>query len=1277
MKGSDRYIVEREIGTGGMGVVYEAVDRERGASVALKTLKKMDAGAIARFKNEFRLLSDIAHPNLVSLYELVVSEDRLFFTMELVRGVDFVRWVRRSGSRSESPPAQEDIADVSTPDVPAIADDASSEPGERTVLSKLAGPNDVARRARREAPARPARGRNESNALDPRRLRDALRQLAEGVAAIHDKGLLHRDIKPSNVLVTPEGRVVLLDFGVSTELRQEMLRDGESRHLVGTPNYMSPEQGARQVLTPASDWYAVGAMLYVALTGRMPFVGGQDDVLMDKQQFEPPPPSQIATGVPDDLNALCVALMRRNPDRRPSGNDVLRRLGSDARPRLATMAVGTHTSTGGGSRGTIVGREAQLSSLHRCLAAAGRGTPVVALVSGRSGMGKSTLVRQFTDDVEGKNETVVLSGRCFERESVPFKGFDSLVDALSRYLARLSPVEAEGVVPRDAMALVRVFPVLRQVTAFRSERRRPVRTRDPQEIRRRAFSALRELLARLADRSPLVLCIDDVQWADTDSAALLADLVRPPDAPAVLVVAGYRAEDAQTSEFLAVFRDQVEAGVDLRPIELAPLSPEEARELALVHLHGSPRAVTDADRIAAESGGSPLFVEELARHVRDEIRPHDRDFSLEDVLRGRLRRVPAEAARLLETIAVAGRPIAQTLAFQAAEVNDPALLSVLRAGSFVRTRSAHGERYVEPYHDRVRETVVSDMAADALRRCHGRLAFTLERSPNADPEVLAVYFDGAGDRASAANYANIAAQRASQTLAFDRAARLYANAIELDETGDPAALRSLYAAMGEALVHAGRGVDAAEAFIAAGVGAPTSDRLEMQRRASLHFLRAGHVERGLDTLDEVMESAGLRLPRTPRGAVFSLLKTRARLALRGLDFKEREESEIPARVLRDLDTTFTVAEGIGMVDPVMGAYLQALHLLKALRAGEPGRAIRALGGELAFVAVGGSRTEKKANRILERLKAIASQRDDPMLSAIAIGVEGIALYQRGRFLDANPLFEQAERILREHCHGSTWELSIVRMFYIITQQFLGNLETMKRVYNQTLREARGRGDLFAEVTMRCTSGYFMYCLEDEPTRGHEDLDDALARWTDHTYSFQHAMAYFSHVMLDLYENAAERAWERTVKEWPRVTRSLILNAQALRAALRHCRGRAALALARERGDAALLRIARREGQRLIREPVPYATGWGHTLLGAVERVSGDDHRALAHLGHAHRDFAGHGHTMWDAAVRYIAAHVRGGGDGDRVAADVEAEIRAAGVPDPLRLCRVVGPGYLP
>jgi serine/threonine protein kinase len=248
-RGSDRFAVLRCLGAGGMGAVYEAFDRERSEKVALKTLRRLDPGLLYRLKTEFRALQDLHHPNLVHLGELIEAAGQWFFTMELIEGVDFVTYVRSPpAERADSYPTMADI-----PRARRVVEDANTvDVGGPAIALALATPS----LSRTPTPVPnvvlPA-GR-----FDEPRLRAALRGMAEGLLAIHRGGLVHRDVKPSNVLVTREGRVVLLDFGLVYDADADASRDD---HLVGTPAYMAPEQVTGGNASEASDWYAVGVTL--------------------------------------------------------------------------------------------------------------------------------------------------------------------------------------------------------------------------------------------------------------------------------------------------------------------------------------------------------------------------------------------------------------------------------------------------------------------------------------------------------------------------------------------------------------------------------------------------------------------------------------------------------------------------------------------------------------------------------------------------------------------------------------------------------------------------------------------------------------------------------------------------------------------------------------------------------------------------------------------------------------------------------------------------------
>src|SRR5262249_24228958 len=321
--------------------------------------------------------------------------------------------------------------------------------------------------------------------------------------------------------------------------------------------------------------------------------------------------------------------------------------------------------------------------------------------------------------------------------------------------------------------------------------------------------------------------------------------------------------------------------------------------------------------------------------------------SLGKMLQARLHRLPPEARRLLDVVAIAGRPLAQAVAARAAELGaeDRQALSVLRAGHLVRTRGVRDRDEIEAYHDRIREAAVALLAASDQRDCHRRLAVALEGSERADPEAMALHWRGAGETERAAEYAEVAAAKAEQALAFDRAARLYALALELRPPDYPER-RELRAAMAQALANAGHGTEAAEAYLEAAVGAKEADALEYQRRAAEHLMRCGHIDRAMETLRRVVAAADLELPRTPpRRAVMSLLSRRLRLKLRGLRFREHDSTQISPRELRRIDICFSMASVLSKVDTIRGADFQTKNLLLALEAGEPFRVARALAAE--------------------------------------------------------------------------------------------------------------------------------------------------------------------------------------------------------------------------------------------------------------------------------------------------------------------------------------------
>jgi eukaryotic-like serine/threonine-protein kinase len=676
--GTDRFLIQNRLGVGGFGTVYRTYDRERGTTVALKTLHHLDAQALLGFKREFRALADISHPNLVTLYELISDDQQCFFTMELVEGVNFREY-----------------------------------------------------------------------AQVPEGLRNAVQQLVRGVSALHAAGKLHRDLKPSNVLVTSERRLVILDFGLVTDT---IMDASERDPIIGTPAYMSPEQRAGLALSEASDWYSVGIMLDEVLSG--------------------------CPSAPQDLRELCVDLLQQNPRARPSGQQINVRLGV-----TPTLVAGDATG-----KAPFVGREEHLLALWEAFKSTKAGRAVAVYIHGSSGMGKSALANRFLERVQQGEKVVVLAGRCYERESVRYKAFDGVIDALSVYLKRLPVLEIDQLLP-DISVVARMFPVLGGLAPreFQSEEHQPI---DPQEQRRRGFRAMRMLLGQLANHRPVILFIDDLQWGDSDSATLMAELLRP-DPPKILLIGCYRTEEANTSPFLRTLSSLLPGLGAAPPVQLAlgELTPEEARQLASALLGTGHDGRTDeVDSIVRQAGGNPFFVSEIARYAESQsglvqtASPHL--LTLDELVRFRISGLSDQARCFLEFIATAGHPIDSNVARRAHahSGDDDAMLAALRTGRLIRIRTTNYGKEIEIYHDRIREKVTADLSDNRTRDLQLVLGRALEESPRAQPELLATHFAAAGCRPEALRYAIVAADEAAAMLAFDSAARFYRMALELQPT---------------------------------------------------------------------------------------------------------------------------------------------------------------------------------------------------------------------------------------------------------------------------------------------------------------------------------------------------------------------------------------------------------------------------------------------------------------------------------------------------------------
>jgi len=1071
------YRLLRELGRGGMGVVYEAIHVTRGDRVALKLLPQVDGSRLYRFKREFRSAADIGHPNLIGLHSLEADGAQWFFTMELVEGVDFLEYVRPRGQ------------------------------------------------------------------LNEHRLRSALSQLAMGVMALHRNHIIHRDLKPSNVMVTHDGHVILLDFGLVLELEvANISRSADG--IAGTPGYMAPEQAAGLPVSASGDWYAVGVMLYEALSGCRPFSGSLWEILQAKQTLDAPPLPESPV-IPGDLAALCTRLLARDPRQRPDALEIAKMVSAG----LQLDSAATPLSSGHG----LVGRELHLGALKEAYGTLQRQrAPQTVFISGRSGEGKTALGEQFLGQLRQDRQAVVMAGRCYDRESVPFKALDSLIDALASYLRALPETAAALLMPDDIGVLARVFPVLQRVEVVAMAAAVPFATLDDQQVRQRAFGALRSLVGRMSKRSPIVWFIDDLQWGDSDSAEALFETLRPPEAPQVLLLCTYRSDETEGSAFLKMWKElQRKHNVRFaeREVKLAPLTVEECIEL-VIGLLGKDNDVirSRAIEFARETRGNPFLLIELVGCFdpdTDSFEP----MPLHEVLDRKLGRLPEEAGHLLDVVAVSGQALSLAEASRTAGHALPpmATISRMRNERLVRLVGPEESPLVDTYHDRVRETILGRMEEGTSRTIHRTLAEVIEQDMGgvttdliaaleseekrdeykAIPRVydLAYHYDAAGEQRKAWIYALLAAEQARRQSALEVATQQYAIAKRNAGETNNAVRYRIAEGYGEALMLLGRYDEATRELEGA------IDLLEApEKRARIEALQGelafkqGSVDTSIAYYEEGLRRLGNWVPKTLPGVVCGIAREAliqsANSLVPSLLHKKAASSQLDLtiRLFNRISHPYIFQNTLKM----MWAHLSAINRAELRPSSRDLSYAYAMHAGVTAMLGWNARGSRYGDRSLE----MARELNDLLGYGISSNYTGIGLYPAAHYEEGLARFTEAVDAFAKA--GDLYELNLANFHLGCCHFGLGNLAeavaTARSTFASSTRIGDSRTLCSSYLWARATRGNIPFaelqsCYPCRPDDVMSTVHGIMAEGHWHTHHGRTAEA------LQTFERAAQSVWK--------------------------------------------------------------------------------------------------------------------------------------------------------
>lgn len=1078
---------------------------------------------------------------------------------------------------------------------------------------------------------------------DAETLRDALVQLADALDFLHRRGRVHRDIKASNVIVQDDGRVVLVDFGVAVDLS---MRRAALEEAVGTPLYMAPEVRLGDEATPRSDAYSLGVLVYETLTGKHPFLGSHSG----ERKASEPRPSRISSNVPEDLDQLCVDLLRFDPQQRATIGDVLDRLGG-----VVSWTTFEAERPSRREQRPLAGRGRHLAMLEESFQLMQKARePVVVFVEGESGMGKTVLVERFLE--RRKRDSVVFRSRCMEREFVWHKAFDGVLDDLVMYLSSRTEDDVLTIVsPEDARALAPLFPQVASLRSLGHLVPDVEMNEEPQRKRQRAYDALATVLGRLGKHQPLVIHIDDLQWGDLDSARLIYDVFSRQEATPCLLLLGFRTEARKQSACLRELLDGRRCIMDeLRGnrIVVGPLNDAETDGLVESLLGSANAAAPWLESIRQASRGSPLLVTELAMHAKGRAIEDGglARFGIVEIVEARLAGSSPGARSLFEFACLGGGGLPLWLARQLLpDVSLDATVSELMLNRLVREEE--GGARIQPSHDAIREAGEQLMGSRAPQ-LHRRVAEQLVAG-GADAALIARHYAASDEPQRCADWASQAASAAAEALAFDQAATLYRLALEHQAAS---ARWTLEARLADVLADGGRGIEAAPLYLELSREASDKDALDYRCRAAAQWLIGGEIQRGQEVLRDVFSELGLEWHSSPKGAIYQLLKNRARLKFAGPD----DPRQVPTLAERDKQRfdACRAAWSVGYVSTIHGAANSAQYLLLAKKLGDREHLAHGYGMEALYRATQGTPRAPVVEDYIERARKLMPEPRTVPRHAFLKYVESQSHYLLGRHLEAVEAYEAADDLFVSGCKGVAWEMNSSRIFWASSLYYLGRHLELDRRIERWILDAREREDKYCYTALEILKARRLGMPDGQWDEAYELVQAAMEQWRSPYYGVHDNYEVLFLAQAALCQGRPELCLEIMEQMWRDMKRAMMHRVQVVRVFRAHYAAFGALGAANNRRGAqrkSYKKKALAAAKELAAEGVPYASAWADYVRGASNRLDGNEEEALSLLWRSAQLLEKQGFVLHAQAVRYRVGRVLGGEDGARL----EKQCRAA------------------
>ncbi len=1013
----------------------------------------------------------------------------------------------------------------------------------------------------------------------------------------HQHGVIHRDLKPENVMITPEQQIKVMDFGLARIQGQSRLT--QEGLVAGTASYLAPELALGEAGDHRVDLYALGVMMYELLTGRRPF-SGDDPLTIISQHIHAPvvPPQRYNPYIPDDLQAIILKLMAKQPDERYATATEVRQ---ELLPILEWVKNGGQTVTAGVekqtpglestathqalldriARGKLIGREAELAELKRRWDLARFGEPdmePLLLLTGEAGIGKTRLLREV-QVYAGLRDGYVLHGAAQQQTGgSPYAIF---ANVLRNYVrdqpAELLRRQAPGFVAGE---VVKLAPQLADKIGYIS----PNPPLEPAAERARLLEQISAFLLNMALEQPTLLLLDDLHLADPGSLDLLETLILRSAGTALLVVGAYQDVALERINPLNRLVASLNAANLTTTLPLPRLSEAMVGQM-LEALLGNTVSADFLSSIYQATEGNPLFVEELIKGLatdgqivlrdgRWEQRDTDRLFlpgTIKSVLAGRLKRTRRSTLALLQMAAVIGRNFTLELLTEVSRQGDEqiqwAIEEALRYQLIEVSRiedlpaqSAEGviNIHYQFQHALIRENLYEELRPLRRRRLHQKVAAAMEklaidRIIVLSPAVVAHHFIAGTQEERAVPYLRQAGQAAYQVYAHAEAVRFKRQAREiLEDIAPDLSGEALLANLTEQyeLLNRERHIcnligDRAGQLAALQGMLSVADCLqdkqrwvEAMSRLATHFWQIGQLKRAEKLARQALEVA--RQHHDRRGESHSLEQI-ARVLWTRRDSESMvyaSEALVIAQELGDRRSEGRLTELIGQI------YTDTLHDAEraTIYLGEALKIIREVGSpiEEAWVLWGLGGLALLINDYSGAIQRYSEAREiaNAIGASLQVGWDlyrmGDAWYNLGELEQAQRYYEQAQLIFNAAQHLRGKIYTLISQGLVFMER--GQLEEAAIYLEQGLRQAEEQNDL----TLMFRS-YQAMSANYRLLGGEENLTNAI-RLSNRLIKLAAEGGHFEHEILGYHLRAMGFL---ALEDWPAALRSSELAVQRL------------------------------------------------------------------------------------------------------------------------------------